>query len=149
MKNVKTASPPQGSRHVNGVIDPLAGVFQRALFINFFQVDSGHHDADSHTVSLQRNVSGEHVADSSDNFSSNVEQPKLAILLATFQGQKYLTEQLDSLASQTHHNLGFSTSDDGFQDGRAYSRGNWIVKRQGFPVLKLDLTDIVTQVKSQ
>lgn len=59
---------------------------------------------------------GEQAAYISHNFSSNVEQPKVAILLATYQGQKYLAEQLDSFAAQTHHNWNLWVSDDGSKD---------------------------------
>lgn len=42
--------------------------------------------------------------------------PKVAILLCTFQGQHYLSEQLDSFAAQTHTNWEVWTSDDRSQD---------------------------------
>lgn len=42
--------------------------------------------------------------------------PKVAILLCTFQGQHYLSEQLDSFAAQTHSNWEVWTSDDRSQD---------------------------------
>jgi len=117
VRNVKTAPPPaQDSGSSDGVLDPLAGVFQQAISLKFSHVGSGHHDADTCTPSLPPNVEGEHAADNSRNFSSNVEQPKVAILLATYQGQKYLAEQLDSFAAQTHHNWEVWASDDGSQD---------------------------------
>ena len=87
MRNVKTATPPaQGSGSSDGVLDPLVGVFQQALSLKFFHVGSGHHDADSGTPSQQRNVAGEHAADSSRNLSSIVEQPKVAICPAPDNG---------------------------------------------------------------
>ncbi len=43
-------------------------------------------------------------------------QPKVAILLSTFHGQRYLAEQLDSFAGQTHANWEVWASDDGSQD---------------------------------
>jgi glycosyltransferase involved in cell wall biosynthesis len=108
--------PEQGSGSSDGVLDPLVGVFQQALSLKFFHVGSGHHDADTCTPSLPPNVEGEHAGGSSRNFSSNVEHPKVAILLATYQGQKYLAEQLASFAAQTHHNWEVWASDDGSQD---------------------------------
>jgi len=76
VRNVKTAPPrAQDSGSSDGVLDRLAGVFQQTLSLKFFHVGSGHHDAYSGAASLQRNVAGEHAADSSRNFSSNVEQP--------------------------------------------------------------------------
>jgi len=44
-------------------------------------------------------------------------QAKIAILLATYQGHHYLTEQLDSFAMQTHQNWTVWVSDDGSLDG--------------------------------
>ncbi len=42
--------------------------------------------------------------------------PKVAILLATYQGQQYLAAQLDSYAAQTHPHWQVWASDDGSQD---------------------------------
>ena len=44
-------------------------------------------------------------------------KPIVAILLATYQGQKYLATQLDSIAAQTHANWQLWASDDGSSDG--------------------------------
>ena len=43
-------------------------------------------------------------------------QVKIAILLCTYQGERFLTEQLDSFASQTCRNWKVWVSDDGSQD---------------------------------
>jgi glycosyltransferase involved in cell wall biosynthesis len=43
--------------------------------------------------------------------------PKVAILLCTYQGQKYLQAQLDSFVAQTHSNWELWVSDDGSMDG--------------------------------
>jgi glycosyltransferase involved in cell wall biosynthesis len=43
-------------------------------------------------------------------------QPKVAILLGTYDGQDYLVEQLDSFAAQTHSNWEVWVSDDGSED---------------------------------
>ena len=43
-------------------------------------------------------------------------EKKVAILLATYQGQKYLAEQLASFAAQTHQNWELWVSDDGSTD---------------------------------
>lgn len=48
--------------------------------------------------------------------SVGVAQPKVAILLCTFHGQRYLAEQLDSFAVQTHSNWAVWASDDGSKD---------------------------------
>ena len=42
--------------------------------------------------------------------------PKVAILLCTYHGQNYLTEQLDSIEAQTHANWEIWASDDGSLD---------------------------------
>ena len=42
--------------------------------------------------------------------------PKVAILLCTYHGQRYLAEQLDSFADQTHLNWEVWASDDGSED---------------------------------
>lgn len=57
----------------------------------------------------------------------------MAILLCTYQGQRYLAEQLESLASQTHSNWQVWASDDGSQDHTlsildAY-KSNWGAER--------------------
>ena len=49
--------------------------------------------------------------------SKNVVQPKVAILLCTYGGQRYLAEQLNSFTTQTHANWEVWASDDGSQDG--------------------------------
>ncbi len=43
-------------------------------------------------------------------------QPKVVIFLATYNGQRFLDEQLDSIASQTHKNIELWASDDGSDD---------------------------------
>ena len=45
------------------------------------------------------------------------QSPKVAILLCTYQGQKYLHEQLNSFVAQTHKNWALWVSDDGSKDG--------------------------------
>lgn len=47
---------------------------------------------------------------------ANAAQPKVAILLCTYHGQRYLAEQLDSFAAQTHANWEVWASDDGSRD---------------------------------
>lgn len=49
------------------------------------------------------------------HYVSNV-LPKVAILLCTYHGQRYLAEQLDSFAAQTHSNWEVWASDDGSED---------------------------------
>lgn len=43
-------------------------------------------------------------------------EPKVAILLCSYQGQKYLAEQLDSFEAQGHSNWSVWASDDGSED---------------------------------
>ena len=45
-----------------------------------------------------------------------VKEPKVAILLCTYHGQRYLAEQLDSFAAQTQSNWEIWASDDGSED---------------------------------
>ena len=106
----------KGSGSSDAALVPLVGVFHQALSPKFFHNGSDYHDADTRTPSLQRNFAGEYAAESSRNFSSNIEQPKIAMVLAPFEGQKYLAEQLDFLAAQIHHNWKVWASDDGSQD---------------------------------
>jgi glycosyltransferase involved in cell wall biosynthesis len=42
--------------------------------------------------------------------------PKIIILLCTFNGERFLSEQLDSIAGQTHQNWKLIVSDDGSRD---------------------------------
>ena len=46
----------------------------------------------------------------------NPAEPKVAILLCTFQGEKFLSDQLDSIAAQTYGNWEVWASDDGSSD---------------------------------
>jgi glycosyltransferase involved in cell wall biosynthesis len=48
---------------------------------------------------------------------TDVAQPDVAILLCTYNGQKYLAEQLDSIDSQSYPNWQLWVSDDGSKDG--------------------------------
>lgn len=43
-------------------------------------------------------------------------EPKIAILMATYNGSKFLEEQLESIAAQTYKNWGLVVSDDGSSD---------------------------------
>lgn len=43
-------------------------------------------------------------------------QPKVAILMGTYNGERFLKEQLDSIAAQTHSNWELHVSDDGSTD---------------------------------
>lgn len=52
-----------------------------------------------------------------ESHSENVIAAKVAILLCTYQGQKYLAEQLDSFVVQSHANWVVCASDDGSKDG--------------------------------
>ncbi|EHL29298.1 glycosyltransferase family 2 protein [Legionella drancourtii] len=43
-------------------------------------------------------------------------EPRVTILLATYNGERYLAEQLDSIVQQTHKNWNIIASDDGSSD---------------------------------
>ncbi|MFT9273881.1 MAG: glycosyltransferase, partial [Liquorilactobacillus nagelii] len=43
-------------------------------------------------------------------------QPKVAIMMATYNGQKYLDKQIDSILDQTYHNWELFISDDKSKD---------------------------------
>ena len=46
-----------------------------------------------------------------------MENKKVAILMSTYNGERYLTEQVDSLLSQTYENIEIYIRDDGSKDG--------------------------------
>ncbi|MGN0151443.1 MAG: glycosyltransferase [Wujia sp.] len=61
-------------------------------------------------------------------------EPKVNILLAVYNGEKYLKKQLDSLLAQTYHNIDIYIRDDGSTDGtvdfiRQYIAGHDTEKR--------------------
>ncbi len=56
------------------------------------------------------------VLQSDELANASVAQPKVAILLCTHQGQRFLTEQLDSFENQTHTNWEVWASDDASDD---------------------------------
>ena len=71
-------------------------------------IDSASSDNDEiNTVGVTASVS---------QFEHHEQMPKVAILLCTFHGQRYLAEQLDSFATQTHKNWEVWASDDGSKD---------------------------------
>lgn len=45
-----------------------------------------------------------------------LDQPRIAIILPTYNGEQYLPEQIDSLMAQSHHNFVIVTRDDGSTD---------------------------------
>lgn len=49
-------------------------------------------------------------------FKNSSKSPKVAILLATYNGQRFLSKQLDSLVNQTYTNWKVFVSDDGSED---------------------------------
>lgn len=70
-------------------------------------------------------------------------EPRVAILLATYNGERYLAEQLESLLAQTHKNWTLHVSDDGSSDTtlsileqyRSHMHGRLYIQqgpRQGF-----------------
>lgn len=64
----------------------------------------------------QAKITNDSLGELSANRSTNYSQPLVAVLLCTYNGDNFLTEQLDSIASQTHKNLDLWTSDDDSQD---------------------------------
>ncbi len=50
------------------------------------------------------------------NLSLGSEEPNVAILMCTYNGARFLSEQLDSFEQQTHENWNLIVSDDGSQD---------------------------------
>src|SRR5262245_25454463 len=50
------------------------------------------------------------------NFCDELDRPTLTIIMATYQGERFLNEQLDSIAAQTHRNWRLCVSDDGSTD---------------------------------
>lgn len=51
-----------------------------------------------------------------EQLKMNQEPPLVCILMATYNGEKFLTEQLESIEKQTHHNWRIVMSDDGSTD---------------------------------
>jgi len=54
---------------------------------------------------------------SGKNTGQTPEAPLVAILLCTYNGERFLKEQLDSIESQKHKNIAIWASDDGSSDG--------------------------------
>ena len=61
-----------------------------------------------------------------------MDDKKVAVLLSTYNGEKYLREQLDSIENQTYKNIQIVIRDDGSHDNTVeiineYSKkyGNW------------------------
>ena len=46
-----------------------------------------------------------------------MKEPKVHILMSTYNGHKYLREQLDSIFKQTYNNFTLYVRDDGSNDG--------------------------------
>lgn len=65
---------------------------------------TGSNDALSSQARLQSAVQGE------------IRQPLVAVLLCTYNGEKFLAEQLESIERQTHSNWTLTVSDDGSTD---------------------------------
>ena len=57
--------------------------------------------------------------------------PKIVILLSTFNGEDYLAEQLDSLLKQTYSNFIIIIRDDGSTDGTENIISHYVIKNQG------------------
>lgn len=107
---------PQDSELSIGCLTLFAGSFQTPFHLKFFHDSSSHLECDLRALSRPQHTAARAAAHQSRISSVNVEQAKVAILLATYQGQDYLAQQLDSFASQTHHNWEVWASDDGSAD---------------------------------
>lgn len=64
-------------------------------------------------------------------------EPKVLIFMATFNGERYLGEQLESLVSQTYSNWDLVISDDGSVDGTVQLVSEFISKYKGTHFVKL------------
>lgn len=78
-------------------------------------------------------------------------EPRVIILIATYNGERYLAEQLDSIAQQTHKNWTIIASDDGSSDRtisilKQYTRKIHSGPRQGFSANFLSL---ITKVDTE
>lgn len=62
--------------------------------------------------------------------------PLVSIALATYNGEKYLVEQLDTLVNQTYKNVEIIVSDDGSTDGTIQILKNYAEKYSNFFVYK-------------
>ena len=62
------------------------------------------------------------------------EQPHITILLATYNGAKFLAEQLQSFAAQTHTNWSLLISDDGSTDVTLEIIQGFITKNPGYKI---------------
>lgn len=71
-----------------------------------------------------------------DADNSNAGQSRVAILLCTYQGQNYLSEQLESFAAQTHPHWDVWASDDGSEDD---TRAILEAYQQRWPVGRLSI----------
>lgn len=60
---------------------------------------------------------GENSFDSSSTLISTLPRPEVVILMATYQGEAFLEEQLNSLHTQSHSDWVLQASDDGSSDG--------------------------------
>ena len=45
-----------------------------------------------------------------------MENPKVAVVLSTYQGEKYVKQQIDSILNQTYPNIEIYVRDDGSKD---------------------------------
>ena len=115
MKKFK-AVLPQGCGPADVFLPPLADTFQQSTSRKFFYDGSDQDDGGSRALLQPQNTTDHTFAHRSRITSTNVEQGKVAILMATYQGQYYLAEQLDSFACQTYQNWKVWVSDDGSSD---------------------------------
>ena len=60
--------------------------------------------------------------------------PKVTILLSTYNGEKYIIEQLDSLLAQTYPNICIFIRDDASTDNTVHIINNYIMQHPEFPI---------------
>jgi glycosyltransferase involved in cell wall biosynthesis len=76
------------------------------------------HDSEEVRVDDRASVNGEGIAlrDCREALCDKFGGPTVTIVMATYQGELFLNEQLDSIAAQTHRNWRLYVSDDGSTD---------------------------------
>lgn len=98
--------------------DPVTGQTKAQVLYNFGRKDQLDPEALKRLVkSISRFLEPEEAKELLEEAGgASVAQPKVAILLCTYHGQHYLSQQLDSFAAQSHTNWEVWASDDGSRD---------------------------------
>lgn len=64
---------------------------------------------------------------------------KIAVLLSTFNGEKYLKEQIESILSQSHKDLILYIRDDGSSDNTKIILGNYASKDRRLRLIMVEI----------